>query len=227
MERQSAKITASEAPSVACQAEFNFLKCRDSSHLFIHRMNPLRIRKGIHIIHFLLCQRQCRRILDNIAFGSIGFCHWSGTERVCILILYGKTVRIGFLVFFYFLIGRKNDRIINSGQIFAFKNSSGDISQFLHRKPAVESFCNLQNGVLSHSIRDHIRSGIQQNTVFDFIIPVIVVSQTSEARLDPAQNNRRFLIGLTDQVAVDDHGTVRTQTHLSTRRIGILLSVFL
>ena len=80
MKSQGAEITAAKAPSVACQAELDFFQCRNSAQLLIHGMNFLRIRQGIYIIHFLLCQGQSRRILYNISLCPIRFCHWSGAE---------------------------------------------------------------------------------------------------------------------------------------------------
>ena len=50
--------------------------------------------------------------------------------------------------------------------------------------------------------------------------------QSSQAGFNPAQNNGRLFIGLTYQIAVYDHRTIRATSHLAARRIRILLSVF-
>ena len=156
MKGKSTEITASEASSVACQAEFNLLQSRNTAQFFIHRMNPLCVGKGIYIIHLCLGQRLCRRILHNIASVSIKFCQWPGCERVCILILDSKTLCIGFLILLHFIKGRKQNRFIHSVQILAFKNSSWNIGNLLHRNSAFQGICDLHNRVLSHSIGNQI-----------------------------------------------------------------------
>ena len=156
MKGKSTEITASEASSVACQAEFDLLQSRNTAQFFIHRMNPLCVGKGIYIIHLCLGQWLCRRILYNIASVSIKFCQWPGCERVCILILDCKAFCIGFLILLYFVKGRKQNRFIYSVQIFAFKNSSCNIGNLLYRNSTFQGICDLHNRVLSHSIGNQI-----------------------------------------------------------------------
>ena len=227
MKCQGTEITASEASSVARQAEFNLFQCRDPALFLIHGMNSFCIGKCIDIIHFLLRQRQCRRILYHISPASVKFRHWSGAERVRILVLYGKAVRVGLFVLFYFFIRRKNNGLVHTVQIFTLENSSCDIGDLFHRNPALQGFCYLYNGMFSHSVGDQVCSGIDQYTVFDFILPVVIMCHTSEACLNTAQNDGSMFIGLTDQVAVYNSSPVRTKSHLPSRGIGILLSVLL
>ena len=227
MKGQGTEITASKAPSVACQAELNLFQCRNTTLLLIHRMNFLRIGHCIHIIHLPLCQRQCRGILYNISLRPIRFCHWSGTERICILILNGKTVCISLLILPHFLIRRKNNRLINPRKILTFKYSSCNISKFLYRKPACQCICNLYDRMLTHPIGNHICPGINEYTVLYFIFPIIIMGQSSQAGFNPAQNNGCFFISLADQIAVHDHCAVRSKSHLTARRVRILLSVLL
>ena len=185
MKSQGAEITAAKAPSVACQAELDFFQCWNSAQLLIHGMNFLRIRQGIYIIHFLLRQGQSRRILYNISLCPIRFCHWSGAEWICILILNGKAVCINLLIYFYFLIRRKNNRIINSRQIPALKYSSCNIGKFLYRQSTRQRICNLYDRMLTHSIGNHICPGIKEYTVFYFILPIIIMCQSSQAGFNP------------------------------------------
>ena len=57
MKGQRTEIAASEAASVAGQAEFDLLQCRNSAIFLIHWMILSCIGKIIHIIHFCLRQR--------------------------------------------------------------------------------------------------------------------------------------------------------------------------
>ena len=51
--------------------------------------------------------------------------------------------------------------------------------------------------------------------------PVIVMSQTPQARLDPADNNRHLLVHAADQIAVNDCCIIRPLSGNAARRIGI------
>ena len=113
MKGQGTEITASKAPTVACKAEADFLQCRDTPLLFVHRMISSGIRQIINIVHFLLCQRKCRWILDDIASGTIILGKRFGCKRIGIPILYGKTCCIRSFAFGYFVIGRKFYGIIS------------------------------------------------------------------------------------------------------------------
>ena len=52
------------------------------------------------------------------------------------------------------------------------------------------------------------------------------MGKTTKACLNTAQNNGGILIGLPDQIAVDNHSVIRAKTGFSSRRIGILLPSF-
>ena len=92
----------------------------------------------------------------------------------------------------------------------AFKNRPCHICDLLDRNPALQGFCDLQDGMFPHSIRDQIRTGIDQNTVLDLIFPIIVMCHSSKTGFDPAKNDRRMFIGLPDQIAVYNRSPVRS-----------------
>ena len=98
MESQRTEITAAKTASVAGQTELDLFQCRNPSVFFIHGMILACVRQVINIIHFHLCQRLRRRILDHIAAVSIRFHQRLCSEWIRVAILDGKTVRISFFV---------------------------------------------------------------------------------------------------------------------------------
>ena len=215
MERQSTEITAAETAPVARQAEFDLLQSRDSAFGVIHRMPGILIGKVVNIVHLLLAQWKCRRVLDHASSISVALCHRSGSKRVGISVLLGKAFGIGFFVRRYCLIGRKDDRIISARQIFALINGSRNESDLIYRKAALKRLRDLDDRMLSHSIRNKIRPGIQKDTAAHLVFPIIIVCEASKACLDPAQDDRCMFIRLTDQVTVHHGRHVRAQSHLA------------
>ena len=145
MERQSTEITTAETAPVARQAEFDLLQSRDPASGVIHRMPGILIGKVVNIVHLLLAQWKCRRVLDHVSSISVALCHRSGSKRVGISVLLGKAFGIGFFVRRYCLIGRKDDRIISARQIFALINSSRNESDLIYRKAALQRLRNLDD----------------------------------------------------------------------------------
>ena len=90
-----------------------------------------------------------------------------------------------------------------------------------HGDPHIQSLGDLQDTPLSHTVGDQICPRIQQDGMFHGIRPVIVMGQPPQRSLDPAQDNGGILIGLPDQITVNCHSPIRSETHFSSRRISV------
>ena len=178
MEGEGAEAAASKTAPVAGEAEFDLLQCRNAAVLLVHGVILPGIGKVVHIVHLILGKGKSWRILDHIAFVSVGLCHGGCCEWVCVLILDGKASGIGHFVLFHFLEGRKNNRLVGAGKVFTLVHRSCHISDLLHRNATVQGFCNLDNGVLAHSVGNQICARIHKNAVLHFIFPVVVVGHS-------------------------------------------------
>ena len=69
--------------------------------------------------------------------------------------------------------------------------------------------------MFAHSIRDYVCSGIKKYAVFYFVVPIVIMGQSSQAGFNSTQNNGCLFISLTNQIAVYDHRTVRAKSHLT------------
>ena len=192
---------------------------------YIRMAGPL-IRKCIDIIHFHLCQRLCRRILHHIEMLFVTFCQTLAAERVRIPILDPKAFCVEAFIFTHALIVGKEHRIIKVLRVSGTVDGSFNKSQILYLHAAVERICYLHNGSLSHAIGNQIRPAVKKNGSPEAVGPVIIMSQPAQAGFDSAQYNGCFLIGLPDEIAVDDYGTIRALSHDASGGVGIPASVF-
>ena len=152
MKSQRTETTATKTTTVACETEFDFFQSRNAAHGIIDRMPCLTIRKIVDIVHFLLRKRKRRRVLDNISSVAVVLCKRMCGKRICIAILYIEAFGICFFVCSDGFKRWKYNRIINTGKFFAFEDGPRNIGDFLDRNSALKSFCNLNDGMLSHSI---------------------------------------------------------------------------
>ena len=81
--------------------------------------------------------------------------------------------------------------------------------------------------MLSHTIGDQIRSGIQKDGAFHLVRPVIIVSQSPKTRFNSADDDRGVTIRAPDQIAVYHRRIIRPFSHNASRRVGIHTAPFL
>ena len=226
MKGQGAKITSPKTSPVADQRKLYFRDRRHASVFFIRRMIRFFIGICIDLIHFFLAKRSGRRVLHYIQMSAVRLCQAFPRKRIGITVLHVKTPGIGQPVRTQFLIIRKHFRLIYTVQRTCFKYGSRNKRKILHRDPRFQRIGDLQYGAFAHSVGNKIRAGVQQNGSLQLIRPVIIVCHSSKTGFDPAQDNRRILVCLPDQVAVHDGGMIRTSSHHSAWRIGIRFSSF-
>ena len=79
--------------------------------------------------------------------------------------------------------------------------------------------------MLSHSVRNQIRTGIEKDGAAHLVRPVIVMRKAPERCLDAAEDHRCMFIRSPDQIAVHGNRAVRPFSHDTARRKGICFSV--
>ena len=75
--------------------------------------------------------------------------------------------------------------------------------------------------MLAHAVDEDVGARVEQYRALELVLPVVVVGQTTQARLDAADDNGGVLERLADEVAVDRDGAVGAVTLLATRGIGV------
>ena len=222
VEGQGTEAAAAKAAPVADETELHLADGRDASQSLVGRMGRPHIRKGVHIIHFQGGKGLCRGILDHKKVIRIRLTKTLSGKRIRVLVLGEKALRIGTLVFPHLVVGRQPNRIINILPPVCLINGPVNKGKILNVDSRGQGVGNLYDGPFSHTIGNEICLGIHQDGMLHFSGPVIVVSQTAQAGLDPADDNRGLLIDRPDQVAVDHRGVIGPLSHDAAGRIGIL-----
>ena len=164
--------------------------------------------KCIDVVHFLCGQGLCGRILNYKEAAVVGFVQSFGPEGVCVSVLDREAERVGALVSLYSLEVRETDRIEDAVFIPGLINGAvyvGDVADVQARGQGIGD---LGNAVLAHSVGDEVGAGIEQDRPPDFIGPVVIVAEPSQARLYAADDDRCVFVGPADQVAVDNDGVI-------------------
>ena len=87
-------------------------------------------------------------------------------------------------------------------------NGAVDIGDLIDRQSRVERVGDLDDRVLAHTVDEDVGARVEQYRALELVLPVVVVGQTAQARLDAADDDRSVLERLADEVAVDRDGTV-------------------
>ena len=175
---QRAEIAGAEAAAAGGQAELNLGNRGHAAQRFvarvIHRMPCPAIRKCIDVVHFLLGQWLCRRILHNI-HRSVRFRQPFSGKRIRIAVLHRKALRVDLLLASHLLIIRKKDCVINLLRTLCLIACPVDKGDILHCDPRLQSVCNLYDRMLAHAVRNQVCSAVHEHRTFDRIRPVIIV----------------------------------------------------
>ncbi len=92
----------------------------------------------------------------------------------------------------------------------------------------LQRLCQRRNRFFTHAVDQDVRFGVEQDRSPDAVRPEVIVGNTPQAGLNPAQNdgNARTSVAA-DQIGVDDDGPVRTAVVDAARREIVGTALFL
>ena len=225
---QRAEITSPEASPAGSKGKLHFGDGGNATHLFIHRMVGPLIGKFIDCVHLLCCERILRGVHDDEAIVfHITLRQLFPGYGITVLILPHETLGVLFLILADIFIGRKNDATFGRDRPFLFPHGPADPVDLIHRCSVPQRVRDLKVGPLPHTPAQDIRSAVQQHGPLDRIRPVIIVSETPEARLKASRDHRNIRIGFLDPPGIRDQRVVRTSSVNTVWRIEIFLPLFL
>ena len=96
-----------------------------------------------------------------------------------------------------------------------------DIGDLIDGQARVERIGDLDDRVLAHAVDEDVGARIEQHRALELILPVVVVGQAAQTRLDAADDDGGVLERLADEVAVDRDGTIGAVPLLATGGIGV------
>ncbi len=96
----------------------------------------------------------------------------------------------------------------------------------MHRLAGSQAVSNIDDRTLSVTIKQKVRSAIEQNGATNLVTPVVVVCDTPEARLNTANDQGYIAVGFPDPLAVYDDSSIRALAALIIRGIGVIVTTF-
>ena len=223
VEGQRAEGAGPEAAPVADQAELDLLNGGHAPQFFIAGVVGSVVGQGIDRVHLFCGQRLLGRILDHVFF-AVALCQPLGGEGVAVTVLELEGLGIGPLVLLDLLKRGEQNGWQTLVQRFGLEHCAVDVGDVLNVHSGIQSLRYFHNALFAHAIHEKIRLGVQENGALHGVGPIVIVPQTAEAGLDAADEDGYILVGLADQVAVDNGGVVRPLAHDATGGEGVGLS---
>ena len=222
-----AEAAASEAAARTDQTELYLAKCRNPSGGRVRRMIFVLKRQVIQIVQLLAFQRRLRRVLHHIDRIAVLLRQYLSRNRVVITVLDRKALSVRPLILCDPREIRQGDCFLQPWQAQILRAVAGathpcDIPR---RDAGIQCLGNFQNRAFSHAVDQKISLGIQQDRSAHLVAPVIIMPQSAQACLQPADDDRHILIGLFCPIRVDDDCPVRPPARLAARRVFIHLTL--
>ncbi len=209
MEGQGAEIAGPEASPVVGDGKAHLLNGGNAPHFVIHRVrlpdvgqlgHPVQLRRGQGIGGRVHNQKPLPVLLDN---GLAG-------HRVVFQILHHVGLGIGLFGGGHLRKGGDlHPGIGADAGIASDYAGASDIGDLLHWRPGGQPGGDLQGGGFPHAVGEDIRLGVKEDGTAHLVLPVIVVGEAAEGRLQPADDDGDISKNLPDPVGVDDGGAVR------------------
>ena len=142
-------------------------------------------------------------------------------DGVHILLLHVKAARVVELVGGKVVPAGQQVVVVDLVERTRAVDGAVDIGDLVDGQSRVERVGDLDNRVLAHAVDEDVGARIEQHRALELILPVVVVGQAAQTRLDAADDDGGVLERLADEVAVDRDGTIGAVPLLATGGIGV------
>ena len=174
-----------------------------------------------HLVHLVGGERRRRWVLHHIDAVGVGLYQAMSGDGVHILLLHVKAARVVELVGGKVVPAGQQVVVVDLVERAGAVDGAVDIGDLIDGQSRVERVGDLDDRVLAHAVDEDVGARVEQYRALELVLPVVVVGQTTQARLDAADDNGGVLERLADEVAVDRDGAVGAVTLLATRGIGV------
>ena len=174
-----------------------------------------------HLVHLVGGERRRRRVLHHIDVVGVGLYQTMPGDGVHILLLHVKAAGVVELVSGKVVPAGQQVVVVDLVERTRAVNGAVDIGDLIDGQPRVECVGDLDNRVLAHAVDEDVGARVEQHRALELVLPVVVVGQATQARLDAADNDGGVLERLTDEIAVDRDGTVGAVPLLAAGGIGV------
>ena len=174
-----------------------------------------------HLVHLVGGERRRRRVLHHIDAVGVGLYQAVSSDGVHVLLLHVKAARVVELVGGKVVPAGQQVVVVDLVERAGAVDGAVDIGDLVHGQSRVERVGDLDDRVLAHAVDEDVGARVEQHRALEFVLPVVVVGQATQACLDATDNDGGVLERLADEVAVDRDGTVGAVTLLAAGGIGV------
>ena len=104
----------------------------------------------------------------------------------------------------------------------ANERGTAHVGDALDRLTEGQALGDFDNGPLGVAVEQDVGAGVDQDRVADLVLPVVVVGDAAQRRLDAAEHDRHVLVGFLAALAVDQAGTVRPFAGQAAWGVGVV-----
>ena len=180
-----------------------------------------------NLVHLIGGERRRRRVLHHIDAVGVGLYQAVSGDGIHVLLLHIKAARVVELVGGKVVPAGQQVVVVDLVERVGTVDGAVDIGDLVDGQARVERVGDLDDRVLAHAVDEDVGARVEQHRALELILPVVVVGQTTQARLDAADDDGRVLERLADEVAVDRDGAVGAVPLFTARGVGIGVATML
>ena len=210
MERQRTEVAPAEAAAVVDDAEAHLLDRGHAAERLIHRVPLTGVGQVGHAVELPGVERHGGRVDDEIApFARLD--HGAAAHGVVLGVFGARGLGIEALIVAHALKRRERD-VVKCARFRLARDvaRAGDVRHRAHGLLFLQPVSDLDRRGLAHAVDQQVGRGVKEDGAAHLIVPVIVVREAAQARLERAEDDRHIgAEGLACAVAVDDGRAVR------------------
>ena len=221
VEGQRAKRALTKTAAVGANGKLDLGKGRHAARRVVIGMPIACVGEFGHLVHLVGGERGRRWVLHHIDAVGVGLYQTMPGDGVHVLLLYVKAARVIELVGGKVVPAGQQVVVVDLVERAGAVDGAVDIGDLIDGQPRVERVGDLDDRVLAHAVDEDVGARVEQYRALELVLPVVVVGQAAQARLDAADDDGSVLERLADEVAVDRDGSVGAVTFLAAGSIGV------
>ena len=179
------------------------------------------VGQGVQGVQLLPPQRPRRRVHHQIP-PLAGLHHRAAPDGIVLVVFDLRRPGIGRLVRAYRLIPRRVRPVeLQLTHLVGDVRRPRYIRQLRRRYLPRQTPGDLRRGALPHAVHQQVRRRVEQYAPPHLVVPVVVVGEPPQRRLQPADNDGHVRPRLPHPVGVHDRGPVRPLAHLSALAVQV------
>ena len=185
------------------------------------------IGERVHPVQLLALKRRHGRVLHQHLVAVV-LEDRLAVDGVLVAVLDAVGVGIGALVGLQRVVVIGFDRgKMHLFALFDEEDRAAHVADLADRHAAVEQLGHGDEDLLAHAVGNHVGAAVHEQGAAHPVVPVVVVREAAQRRLQPAEDDRNIAVGLADAVGIDDGGAVGAQSRLAAGGIVVVGALLL